>query len=297
MKYMTKRQIATAVAVFATINGWILYRAWQYRSGHESVARIEARRLAEQSRLLSDWNSKLAVRIDSEAFPAAVGQIPFGQCFSVPAGGTHVDTRDVIPEQRSDLNLAAVGLLRAYGRNDPNAVIGYMRERGMKMDPSIRAPIEEFLHKRGYSAFESLSDEKIYALLWKAKQCNTRWQSVVTTASCWRVWDASSFSVRTLYDEFPNTSELMSIFQGMMGQSSFFIAVNGGINEASEASEHILVADGQFIVQFDAEMFNENAAYIVRFWYNGHMQKWQPFRLVRISTVASGDDPESDFLF
>lgn len=295
---MRRRSILIiGIVIVVAINALLFYRRFSQQSGPDGMQQAElnseeraaelAKKDATAESLIAEWNQGQVTSLASESLPEMVAAMPSDGCLTVTMEAPAISASSLSPPQLSDLNLAITGLLQAYGKNDPSAVTNYMHERGKEFNDRLLPLLKKSLSRRGQTDLEELSDDTIYARMWKAFQLSSHWNGLIAASSCRQIWDGRSLTVEqiTNLDENESTNPssaaavLYGIFRGSNVVRHHFAPVEGTLDEELGGDEPVLLADVKLIVQFDDDRFNAKAAYLVRFWFNRTAGKWQPISM------------------
>ena len=302
---MQRRHLIWLLATFVSFNLGILIWVWRHSSRSPLDDQREARERASKEfektsalayDLIATWNSNPTLALTSNELEAQIRSLPDNGCVQLPNGAIPVAIDSLPTQVRSDLDTAITGLLRAYVIGGPNPMINYMRERGQKLNPAIRKAIETSLSKRGVPNSAALSDEDLYRRMWITFAGNSHWSGVVIKSSCRQSWDGKNvplaglkrFDINSSEDtssaELEQAAYLFRIFHGDDSPRHSFISTTGSLEEATKKHERLLLCDTQLIIELDESQFHVKAAYLVRFWFNNRLQKWQPVTIKGFSS-------------
>jgi len=298
--WRTRTWLVLAV-VFIVVNLTALFYAWRRRAADRSIHHLAESRQERLERALStaeawisEWNSFEPLRLDSPKLDAAIAGMRADDCLALEAGAEPIPIANISPRQLDDLNLAIVGLLRAYATGSPEPVIEYMKDRGERFDRAMRGWIESKMKKKVAGDFAAFSDDELYAQFWRVLNCNSHWQGLVVESSCRQIWDGRKadskavghFSLNDPDRESPPPSPASQIYRIMRGSSGiahYFAPTEGSIADALGGDDAVLFADVKIIIVYDERFYHQRAPQLCRFWYNRSCEKWQPICLMAFS--------------
>ncbi|MEX2142819.1 MAG: hypothetical protein WD894_26420 [Pirellulales bacterium] len=247
--------------------------------------------------LIAKWNRDPATDIRSDALPTAVQSLPEAECIGLPTGAKAIYSSFLAPAVRRDLDIAVTGFLQATRESKPEGLIAYMRERGQSVNRKYRKFMERALLKRGMTDVEKLSDEEVYVAGIASSKLgsDTHWRGLVANSSCRQFWDGKHVPLnRMRFDEnsAPGTPPgqleqaafLMRILHGNSSNRCNFISDTGSLQDAHRDDPEVLLCDLQLIIELDESYSRVKAAYLLRFWFNPRVKKWQPEALMGFAT-------------
>jgi hypothetical protein len=225
---------------------------------------------------------------------------------------------------RRDLDSAVTGLLQAYRDATPDAVIKYMSDRGKIVDPGLRKRVEQAARRRAERAkrkgveptevqepaieLEKLTDEGVYRRIWNESKSNAHWSGLVADSSCRQFWDGKNVPfnrVRSLNQNFvtgaltkpmEQADYLVHLLRGVMSGQHNFVSTAGSLEDAHTSGAQVLLCDVQLIIELDESFSHDKIPYLVRFWFNDSLQKWQPIsKLCFTSSPKGGRLPSMPF--
>lgn len=255
----------------------------------ESVAasrRGEIDRLARARAMKAEWKQgslqSIATFTSLHELASPTAQ---GECFKVPNEATRLALNDLPSAQQDDLDRAVSGLVKAYAADSPDAVLEYMAARGKRLSNDRMKQYRSLLVEADgleLSLVDSLSDEDVYRQSWTSSQARSHWQELVSGATCWSIWKSTAADLSELRNPMSLADELFEVFQKVRSWTHNFTS-----DAEDTVATPILVADFRLLIQHDSDLKGERAPYLVRFWYNPALDRWQPIVLARIATFPN----------
>jgi hypothetical protein len=178
------------------------------------------------------------------------------------------------------------GLLKAYRAGTPDAVINYMSGRGKVMGQDQRTFMERALIKRGIQELEKLSNEEVYRTMWTAFKFDAHWRGLVADSSCRQFWDGKSVpfnrvrgfnQIITMGKPLEQSDYLVQLLRGTLSGPHNFVSTKGSLEDAHKSGAQVLLCDVQLVMELDESFSHARVPYLIRFWFNDALQKWQPF--------------------
>jgi hypothetical protein len=199
---------------------------------------------------------------------------------------------------KQDLDVALTGFLRSTRIATADALIDYMRGRSEIVDPKRRTSWAKLLRVNGVSDPEKLSDEEVFRTLFKSE---SHWSGLVVESSCRQMWDGKNVPQKSVahFDRStidPNTppSEqalyLLRLLKGTGRSRTMFSSTSGNLSEPHQNDSRLLLCDVQLIIELDEAYSRAKAPYLLRFWFNPAVEKWQ---LIELLCFASKPDEMS----
>lgn len=237
------------------------------------------------ARLAAEWNQGRVTSLKSTDLPAAVCGMRSEGCLRVSTSAPAIHRSDLRADQSADLDTAITGLLTAFGKVDPAAVLGYVHERGEQFDDTLEQLLKKQLLRRGQTDLDGISGDELFTRWWKILKINGQWRGLVADSSCLQIWDGKllSFEQITNFDTEDPTSPaavLFGIFRGSSTHRHHFVPTKGSLADALKNDRLVLLVDVKLIIEFDKKKPKEKAAYLCRFWFNPSAGKWQPISLI-----------------
>jgi hypothetical protein len=250
--------------------------------------------------LIEKWNRDPVIGLESGDLPSAVESLPEADCILLPEGAVTIASAKLPPEVKRDLDAALAGLLQAYREATPDAVIKYMSDRGKFVDPNLRKRMERPFRKQGIDELEKLTDEDIYRTMSTTFKVNAHWRGLLANSSCRQFWDGkndvfnrvetfnTTFITGALTKEIVQADYLLHLFRGTMSGSRNFVTTAGSLKAAYDNDARVLLCDVQLVVELDESFKHAKVPYLIRFWLNDVLQKWQPIELMCFNSSPKG---------
>jgi len=292
--------------VFLVVNGLIIAWAWRNSQAPAPVPTAATAQKSEKTdepsqdfsehwgrteklayELIAEWNRGAVLKLDSDELPAAIESLPEAGCIDLPDGAVPIGSGTVPRPVKQDLDAAVTGFLRATAIATADALIDYMRGRSEIVDPKRRTGWEKGLRKNRVADPEKLSDEELYKAIFEPE---AHWSGLVVESSCRQMWDGKHVPPKNLrFDTSiidPNTppSEqalyLLRLLKGTGSSRTCFISTSGSLQESHQNDSRVLLCDVQLVIELDEAFSRAKAPYLLRFWFNPAVEKWQLVQLV-----------------
>jgi hypothetical protein len=300
---------------FVVVNGIIVFWVWRSFKPLEPAAaaiqKTDDRRRAASEHwgrtdklaydLIAQWNRAAVVKLDSVQLSAAVESLPSSHCIDLPDGAVSIDSGALPRQVMQDLDAAVTGFLRATRIGTADALIEYMRTRSEIIDPKQRIGWEKGLRKKGVADPEKLSDEELYRAIIATFKLEPHWSGIVVESSCRQLWNGKNvpqknlrFDTSTIDPNTPPAEQalyLLRLLKGTSTSRSSFVSTSGSLQESHKSDARVLLCDLQLVIELDEAFSRAKAPYLLRFWFNPAVDKWQLVELVGFST-----DPNKLFL-
>ena len=250
--------------------------------------------------LIEKWNRDPVINLNSDELPAAVESLPETDCILLPEGASAINSATLPEQVKRDLDTALTALLQAYRHQTSDAVIEYMLGRGKVVDPDQRKRMERALVKKGIKELEKLSDEDVYRTMCTTFQANAHWSGLVADSSCRQFWDgkkvplnrvgsfSQSFVSGPPAKPMDQTEYLTHLLRGTLSGPHNFVSTNGSLEDAHRTDAQVLLCDLQLVIELDESFSRAKAPYLIRFWFNSALQKWQPETKISFSSTPKG---------
>lgn len=258
-------------------------------------------RLSKAESLMREWNRGISVELSSPTLRERVADIPKGGCLGLTAKAVEIPPKQISDEALSDLQDAVAGLLRAYSTSQPEQVIQYMAERGKTVDPSLKRSFTRSIQKRQEGSVADLSLEDLYITDWKLQNLNPHWKGLIV-ASCCEVFfdgrdvpyvDLTSFNTDYVTNSGAVASQLVDTMSTLFTFRHSFVPTQGDLQADLASGMQVLCADVLLIIELDKTVFGVKKPYLVRFWHNSEVNKWQPLCLVGFGSHPSNSTAEA----
>lgn len=291
---MRRGNVFTFLVLFLGLSCALAWWTWRRFDESQTALKVSddfamTDRLA--STLVAQWNKNPATNLKSPQLPATVKALRHADCIRLPSAALPLDLRSLPDVAQQDLEAALAQFLQAYAAADPEAVLDFHRQRRQIVNPQLRPVMERTLSKRGVPEPSRLSDEDLFRSLWTSTKTSPHWSGLVTAASGLQVWNGrdlpfdrlQAFEVNSVVEtppeELDQASYLFRLFRGNSSPRNHFVSVSGSLTDALAEGKDVLLCDAQFIIQFDDSLAHKRAAYLIRFWWNDRLEKWQPLTL------------------
>jgi hypothetical protein len=248
----------------------------------------EEQRLKEKASRVEYWASQATVSLASQDLERAVSDLMQARpCLSVPAIGQAISLNKLNDQQKGDLKDAITMMLKAYGKNDPDAVFDYMAGRKESLSPQAlqNAKLDLSMKLRMTpSAVASLSHRRVFSLLWtKDFKCQSHWQSLIDKSGCVSLWQAK----QSLNDEAISSlgKEDNDVFLNIVRTNHWFSPISRTLDSVLADEKIVTYADVKFVIQYDAGRLHEPRPHYVRFWYEPTDGVWHPLDFVQVPAV------------
>ena len=299
---------------FVVLNGFIVYWVWQNLSppdqqpedSEQQLAKPEppsTQTKAEQQRagaeltgrtdkmaydLIAKWKRDPVINLESDELPSAVESLPEAGCIGLPDGAIAMESAALSTSVKRDLDTAVTGLLQAYREGTSDALIKYMRGRGKVVGQDQGNRIERILASQGVKELEKLTDEDVYRTMWTTFKPNAHWSGLVADSSCRQFWDGKN----VLFNRVGNFNQnlvtgqplgqmeqadyLVNLLRGVQSSGHNFVSTTGSLEDAHKSDAKVLLCDVQLVMELDESFSHAKVPYLIRFWFNEALQKWQP---------------------
>ncbi len=266
--------------------------------------------------LIAKWNRDQVVNLDLDHLASAVESLPEAGCILLPEGAIMISSAELQAPVKRDLDAAVTGLLKAYRDGKPDAVIKYMSERGKVVDSDLRKRVERAERKRAERAerkqpksgeiikdnivdLETLTDEDVYRTMWA--KSNAHWSGLVADSCCRQFWDGRnaafdrvssfnrSFVTGALTKPRMEQAEyLVHLLHGVLSGRHNFVSTKGSLDDAHKSGAQVLLCDVQLVMELDESFSRVKVPYLIRFWFNEALGKWQPVAKICFTPSPEG---------
>jgi hypothetical protein len=201
---------------------------------------------------------------------------------------------------KRDLDTAVTGLLQAYREGTPEALIKYMRARGKVVGQDNSNRMERLLAKQGLKDLEKLTDEDVYRTMWTTFERKAHWSGLVADSSCRQVWDGKnvlfskvayvgqSFTTGGPLKPMEQAEYLFNLLRGTQSSGHNFVSTTGSLDDAHKSDAKVLLCDVQLVIELDESFSHAKVPYLIRFWFNEALQKWQPVDMLGFTPSPKG---------
>jgi hypothetical protein len=251
--------------------------------------------------LIAKWNRDPVIDLDSTELRSAVESLPEADCILLPEGAIAIGSAALPQPVRQDLDTAVLGLLQASRDATPDAVLKYMGGRGKVVDPGLRKRMGPMLVKRGITDVEKLTDEDVYRTMWTTLKADPHWSGLVADSSCRQFWDGKKAAfnrVRSFNQNFvhgalikPTMEQaeyLAHLLRGSTSGPHNFVSTKGSLENAHKSGAPVVLCEVQLVIELDESFARSKAPYLIRFWFNDTLQKWQPISKLRFNSSPKG---------